>query len=502
MAPAPTDPAPTNPPSTATYTLSGTVSARAAGSAPLPAAAPIAAAKIEIVSGTNSGRSVASDAAGHYLLEGLAAGPFAAKASAAGYVARTIDVTFTADQVADFTLLTVPGPSDPPVVTYTLSGTITDAAIGPSSGVAAARVEVIAGPNSGHSVVTGDDGRFELPGLESGSLSAKVSAVGFVTQTASMTLSANQSLDVALVPAFATKGRAIDALTQLPIAGISISGGPGVSGASDAAGGFVILVETTPVDGASVVFSGSGVVEHRTVITVPGPDVTMPLIPSSFDLRAFDEMFRAPILLRWRTAPPLQIEIRTMQFTSKDATQATALTDQMSDADAAAMTSDLTWALPQLTAGTFTNFAGATRGRAVAGSTTSLLTPGRITVFRFKGLSQATGVWGYTRWQFSSDGTVTGGVIMLDRDFDASASPYVRSLRAHELGHALGYNHVTVRTSVMNVSAQTEPNQFDRDAAKIAFQREPGNKTPDIDPSASLAMPQAIGTGTWSPPVQ
>ena len=77
---------------------------------------------------------------------------------------------------------------------------------------------------------------------------------------------------------------------------------------------------------------------------------------------------------------------------------------------------------------------------------------------------------------------MTAAIIMLDRGFDTSSSPFKRSLRAHEFGHALGYNHVTERASVMNQAATIEPNLFDRDGAKLAFQRPPLNRTPDIDP--------------------
>ena len=34
----------------------------------------------------------------------------------------------------------------------------------------------------------------------------------------------------------------------------------------------------------------------------------------------------------------------------------------------------------------------------------------------------------------------------------------------------------------MNQVANVEPNQFDRDATRIAFQRPPGNRVPDQDP--------------------
>ena len=95
---------------------------------------------------------------------------------------------------------------------------------------------------------------------------------------------------------------------------------------------------------------------------------------------------------------------------------------------------------------------------------------------------------------------MTAGILMLDRDFDRSGSNFTRSLRAHELGHALGYQHVIARDSVMNSLARLEPNDFDRAAARIAFQRPPGNRSPDVDPtSASI---NRLGPGTWSPPIR
>ena len=117
-----------------------------------------------------------------------------------------------------------------------------------------------------------------------------------------------------------------------------------------------------------------------------------------------------------------------------------------------------------------------------------------IVVARYEGLTAATGYWGYTRWSWNGAGEIIAGIVMLDRAFETSSSPYRRSLRAHEFGHALGYNHVTGRTSVMNQVATIEPNPFDRDAAKFAFQRPPLNRSPDIDPDPFTGNLRALAS--------
>jgi hypothetical protein len=66
------------------------------------------------------------------------------------------------------------------------------------------------------------------------------------------------------------------------------------------------------------------------------------------------------------------------------------------------------------------------------------------------------------------DGTITSGAILLDEEFDRTSSRRWL-LRTHELGHALGYNHVSSRVSIMNSNLGPEPTPFDREAARIAF---------------------------------
>jgi hypothetical protein len=51
----------------------------------------------------------------------------------------------------------------------------------------------------------------------------------------------------------------------------------------------------------------------------------------------------------------------------------------------------------------------------------------------------------------------------------------------------------------MNPVPQVSPTAFDREAAAIAFQREPGNRSPDVDVSgfSTNLIPGADGRITW-----
>jgi hypothetical protein len=296
--------------------------------------------------------------------------------------------------------------------------------------------------------------------------------------------------------AFSTNATIVDAVTGVALAGVS-AGGADISGGPSGADGVLPIGSATGESmPRSVTLTRSGSVTRSLSVRVPGTQIVLSMIPSTFNLAAFDELLRVSNLRRWTSAPPLRIQSRVVQFTSVSAAQATGLTDVMSAAEMNRLEDDLTWALPRLTGDTFQMFAGVTRTTVDEGESMQVLNTGMITVARFQGLTAATGYWGYSRWQFQSDGTVIGGTIMLDQDFDSSSSPFIRSLRAHELGHALGYTHVTLITSVMNSNARTEPNTFDQQATRIAFQRSPGNVRPDAEPSG--VSPNAARGAVWS----
>jgi hypothetical protein len=287
-----------------------------------------------------------------------------------------------------------------------------------------------------------------------------------------------------------------DAITGAALSGVTAAGSD-IGGSASALSGVMTVGATTASAAARpVTFSRDGYVSRTVAMKIPGSEVAVTLIPSTFNLTAFDELLRVTRLQRWTSSPPLRVQTRTLQFTGVNQSDAVAIDDAMSADERVALEEDLTWALPQLTGNTFTAFAGITRETLPVDGQMQVLNTGMITVARYAGLTAATGFWGYSRWQFRTDGTVIGGTIMLDRDYERSGHSARRSLRAHELGHALGYTHVTALQSVMNTSAVTEPNTFDKQATIIAFLRAPGNVRPDSDPiEASL---NRLGPAVWS----
>jgi hypothetical protein len=75
------------------------------------------------------------------------------------------------------------------------------------------------------------------------------------------------------------------------------------------------------------------------------------------------------------------------------------------------------------------------------------------------------------------------GVVWISADNLPLCGSTAARVYPHELGHALGYQHVTLEPSVMSgISPTSALTEFDREAIRIVYQRPPGNRTPDIDP--------------------
>lgn len=277
----------------------------------------------------------------------------------------------------------------------------------------------------------------------------------------------------------AYRGETVSAIDGKPISGVAVRIGTR-STVSDDRGRFE--VNDLQEGAATATLSGPGIVERRRSVAIPADAMKETLIPSTFDLHAFDEMFRGTgQLQRWISAPALVVLGSIMQYHSVGSEEYQATSEQLSEGEVAQLIEHLTDGLALLTGGRFTSFSSVTVERPASGQKVNTLRTGSIVVGRYRGVKSIGNTIGLGRWSTDGDtAEISGGAIYLDQNFDRSSEAR-RLLRIHELGHALGYLHVTTRTSIMNPAIGPEPTQFDRDAALIAFERMPGNQSPDTD---------------------
>ena len=300
-------------------------------------------------------------------------------------------------------------------------------------------------------------------------------------------------------PSQGVQGQTVNAVTGSPAGDLSVTVGS-YRAVTDANGMFAL-------DGARpgtypATLRGASIVERETTLSAPSELLRLSVIPSNFDLVAFDEMFRTnnARLERWTSRPALVVLASTMALGSMTAETFQASAEQMSEDEVSVLVAQMTEGLAMLTAGTFTSFQTVEVERPAPGERVSATRGGKIVVGRYTGVVNLANTIGYGRWSSTPDGEVVGGAMFLDRDFDKNDSRR-RLLRIHELGHALGYNHVTSRTSIMNPAIGPEPTDFDRAGAIVAFQRTPGNRSPDVDPAGGARMWSAAeGGARWSEP--
>ena len=100
------------------------------------------------------------------------------------------------------------------------------------------------------------------------------------------------------------------------------------------------------------------------------------------------------------------------------------------------LTNHLNEALALLTGGTFTSFASVKVEWPPAGERVGVQRTGTIVVGRYTGVQDQEQTVGYGSWAEQPDGTVVGGSMWLDWDFDCDDAER-RLVRIHELGHAL-----------------------------------------------------------------
>jgi len=188
------------------------------------------------------------------------------------------------------------------------------------------------------------------------------------------------------------------------------------------------------------------------------------------DRHALDEMLLGSHTtpLRWDRVPELVVLMPVMQYEKGRGTEYRATAERLSDDEATQLVADLTSALAVLTDDAFQGFSSVRRESVAAGDVVNVMRPGQIVVARYNGVKDQLATIGFGG-RSTRKSTIRAGSIILDNDFDRTNETR-RLLRMHELGHALGYNHVLSRPSIMNPKIGPQPTDFDRAAARIAFQ--------------------------------
>lgn len=368
---------------------------------------------------------------------------------------------------------------------------------------------------------TPSDGSFRFASLPAGTAQLVAEATGFQSATDSVAIVSSEvvrNLDLTPTPAtptptptptpsptpspspspsptptptpaptrFVTLARIIDALGGRGVSGVR-GVHPQVTSTASGADGRLELSSTSALGGVPIRFEGDAIISRETFLKVPGADVVVSAIPSTFDLDAFDEMARQPAIKRWLSPPPLVVQRRVLEYADLNSGSLTGSADVRPEGEVSELVSHMTAALPELTGNVIRQFSGVTQQTAAEGSAVPITISGQITVFWVDGLLAGSGYEGFARWEYRNF-VITGGVILLDSQSDRGANR--QWLRWHELGHTLGYMHVTVRASLMAPSA-SPITTFDREAGKIAYSRPVGNRSPDIDPDDSSLNAQA-----------
>lgn len=178
----------------------------------------------------------------------------------------------------------------------------------------------------------------------------------------------------------------------------------------------------------------------------------------------------------WPTIPQLVVLTSVMTYHTGGSSQYVATAERLSVREAESLADDLTAALRQLTAGAIEQFATVEYETVLAGSSVAIVRPNQIVVGRFHGVRDLANTIGFGGRKARRDGAIVSAAVVLDSEFDRVSSKR-RLLRTHELGHALGFNHVQSRVSIMNPSIGSDMTDHDRQISMLAYQRPGARRT-------------------------
>jgi hypothetical protein len=224
-------------------------------------------------------------------------------------------------------------------------------------------------------------------------------------------------------------------------------------------------------------------IDRRTAAVLPANGLHLSMIPSTFDRAAFEEFApRATTtgLRRWIENPSLIVLTNVVDYDGV-AFDPLVTNRQVPDADFACMLDGVRRAIAPMSDNVMTF----TKVDVVSPSTGSRFsipsTPeGTIVLVVARGLLANGRAATFAGVQ---PNVLVRGVVWVSADNLPLCGSTASRVYPHELGHALGYQHVTLEPSVMSgIQPTSALTLFDRDAIRIVYQRPPGNRSPDVDP--------------------
>lgn len=295
---------------------------------------------------------------------------------------------------------------------------------------------------------------------------------GSVTAAVSMTVPSSATTSEVVL-----SGRLIDQFGGLGIAGLTVQFG-GKSATTDATGAFAIAGSPT-TSTSDLTLSGSAI--HRRLTSAQTGDALWSVVPSSFNMAAFDDVAREEFgssTVRWVTAPTVYVDTNPQGFDGGTELQ--------------------TWiAEVQVQAAEFvSNWTGATISPAdviVTSRPPKDFSTGTIVIHFSEEASDYgnTSSIGYARLSWNSDRSINGAALWL-RYLQYSGSGKAskrRGILGHELGHTMGLGHMNGSSEVSlmapSLGSKTDLSPYDTRVASLLYGRRPGNASLDIDGSSS-----------------
>lgn len=316
-------------------------------------------------------------------------------------------------------------------------------------------------------------------------LTFSAGTAGTVTESVLLTVPSTSSSTVLLA------GRLIDQFGEQGLGGVTVAF-KGATATTAPDGSFTIPGSPT-TSPSTLTLTGAGL--YRRVTNAQTGDALWRVVPTSFDINAFDDMARddfGSTTVRWVAAPTVYVDTRPEGFAGGPELQKWISQVQVQAADFVS------------------KWTGATMDPAnviVTSSPPRDFSAGTIVIHFSEDASryENSAYIGYARLSWSSSRSISGAAVWLRYlrySGDAYASKRMGIL-GHELGHAMGMGHMEGSTpSFMSPSlgSKTDLSAFDQMAAFLLYTRMPGSSTADVEgsssPSKALA-PSAFTVTEW-----